>query len=84
VEQYLASAGWTVVQRQSWRAMAAAYGWTPEPSRFRPPAPPALPDSGNDAAATGSGAGGGASGAGDAPSLPPELEVQFVVATRTF
>ncbi len=34
MEQFLSAAGWTVVQRQSWRAAALAYGWTPQAGMF--------------------------------------------------
>jgi hypothetical protein len=75
VEAFMASVGWTVMQRTSWRATALAYGWTPEPSRFAADVAVA-PGEGGERSGNGSGSGGG--------PLAPEHEVQFLVAVRTF
>lgn len=65
----MADAGWTVVQRQGWSAMATAYGWSPDRSAYATPA-----------AAAGAAA---PAAAAQAPPTPAE-EVQFMVAVRTF
>ncbi|KAI8473409.1 MAG: S-adenosyl-L-methionine-dependent methyltransferase [Monoraphidium minutum] len=72
VEQFLAGAGWTVVQRQSWRAMAQAYGWAAEPSRLSepPPAPAAAAALPAGAAGRAASAGGPAPPRAAGPTLP--------------